>query len=301
MGDLDQFAKQTFAEETSLVTDGAITWELPPELGLSDVRIDGLLLVHTDGSLAVLPSPWSEARTHAEIVVELKMQGDHLDSVTLQRALLRRQARQVRLTEAAAPEHQAEVPLWMVASHVPAVLRKVREVRPLAEGCYEVRSNAFAFLWIAANELPLREELIPFLIARSGGALDAFALWVRFRRPPSWLLRMLQFLPMSLPVQDELARYMVPTTTDPEIRARQLRFVRIVNAQVPELREEAVEEGFRPLAHQFERKLSRKLTEDEHRLLRERLHRLGADRLGDVALDLPADALGAWLSDPNAK
>lgn len=111
MADLDQFAKQTFDEETAVVTHGAMSWQMPPELGLSDVRLDGLLLVHTREPLVELPSPWREATPHAEIIVELKMQGDHLDGVTLQRALLRRQARQVRLTEAAAPSLPPEVPL----------------------------------------------------------------------------------------------------------------------------------------------------------------------------------------------
>ena len=221
MGDLDQFAKQMFAEETSLVTRGATTWELPPELRLSDVQLDGLLLVQAGATLAGLPAPWVEGSLSLEIVVELKMQGDHLDSVTLQRALLRWQARQVRLTEAAAPEHQPEVPLWTVASHVPAVLRRVRDIQRIAEGCYTVNASAFAFLWIAANELPLREELIPFLIARTGSALDDFGLWVRSRRPPpECLSRMLQFLPMSLPAQEEILNYMVPLTDDPEVRAR---------------------------------------------------------------------------------
>jgi hypothetical protein len=37
-------------------------------------------------------------------------------------------------------------------------------------------------LWIAANELPLADELVPFLIARTGRPLDAFVRWVKTRR-----------------------------------------------------------------------------------------------------------------------
>jgi hypothetical protein len=37
-----------------------------------------------------------------------------------------------------------------------------------APGCYWVEPQWQRFLWIAANELPLRDELIPFLMARSG-------------------------------------------------------------------------------------------------------------------------------------
>lgn len=304
MGDLDQFAKQTFAEETSVVTRGAVSWQLPPELGLSDVRLDGLLLVNTREALADLPSPWKEADPHAEIVVELKMQGDHLDSVTLQRSLLRRQARQVRLTETAAPAHQPEVPLWIVASHMPALLRRVRQVVRLAPGVYDILPAPFSFLWIAANELQLHEALIPFLVARTGAALDKFGLWVKSRRPPDWLSRMLQFLPMSMPVQEEVLRYMGFLATDPEVRERQRRVIRLLVNSAPEVRnevlEEGREEGLQPLVHQFERRLGRPLTAGEHGILRDRLGRLGANRLGDVVLDLSAEALGAWLTDADA-
>lgn len=142
------------------------------------------------------------------------------------------------------------------------------------------------------------------MIARSGAALDEFALWVRTRRSPDWLSRMLQFLPMSLPVQEEILRYMVPLTDDPEIRARQRHMARFLAERLPEVREgfvdEGREQGLEPLVHLFERRLTRKLTEAEHRVLHERLTRLGANRLGDVVLDLSADALDAWLGDPNA-
>jgi hypothetical protein len=50
------------------------------------------------------------------------------------------------------------------------------------------------FLWIAANELPLRDELVPVLVARSGRALDQFGRWVAPRRPLEWLLSMLEDL-----------------------------------------------------------------------------------------------------------
>jgi len=37
--------------------------------------------------------------------------------------------------------------------------------------------------------LAIADELIPFLIARSGRSLDAFAGWGKTRRPIEWLLR----------------------------------------------------------------------------------------------------------------
>jgi hypothetical protein len=61
-----------------------------------------------------------------------------------------------------------------------------------------------------------------------------------------------------------------------------------------------VRKGLQPLVHLFERRLGRPLTEAEHATLRERLGKLGGDRLGDVVLDFTADALGVWLADPDA-
>ena len=58
----------------------------------------------------------------------------------------------------------------------------------VAPGCYRVGPSPFPFLWIAANELPLLDELVPFLIARSGRALDAFVHWVKTRRPLDWII-----------------------------------------------------------------------------------------------------------------
>ncbi|WP_437641756.1 hypothetical protein [Sorangium sp. So ce854] len=47
-------------------------------------------------------------------------------------------------------------------------------------------------------------------------------------------------------------------------------------------------------------RLGRPLTEAETAALAERLDRLGADRVSEVMLSSAAEALTAWLSDPNA-
>ncbi len=59
-------------------------------------------------------------------------------------------------------------------------------------------------------------------------------------------------------------------------------------------------EGLRPLQHLFERRLGRALSAEEASVLLARLDTLGPARLGDVVLDLPPDALAAWLGDPDA-
>jgi hypothetical protein len=93
---------------------------------------------------------------------------------------------------------------------------------------------------------------------------------------------------------------------DPEISARQRHMLRTLLKAYPELvEEELVEEGIKQgLLHMYEhgykRRLARPLTEEERRTLHERLGQLGSDRLGDVVLDLSAEALAAWLADPSA-
>lgn len=61
-----------------------------------------------------------------------------------------------------------------------------------------------------------------------------------------------------------------------------------------------LDEGLALLAHQFERRLLRSLTDDEKATLRTRLDQVGPARLGDVVLDLDA-ALARWLLDPDAR
>ncbi|WP_438024939.1 hypothetical protein [Sorangium sp. So ce233] len=190
MGQPDQFAKRTFADGTERITGGAVAWQDPPEIGLVKVQSDGLLLVRHPDRVAALPAPWPEARLHEEILVELKMPGDHLGFPAVERALLRRQARQVQRAEESARGWLGQEPLWLVAPHVPDWLRAQRALVAIGPACYRVEPSPFPFLWIAANELPLRDELVPFLVARSGRALDEFARWVAPRMPLAWVLGM---------------------------------------------------------------------------------------------------------------
>ncbi|HEU4405876.1 MAG TPA: hypothetical protein VFS43_11470 [Polyangiaceae bacterium] len=307
MGQPEQFAKQLFEEETAALTGGAFAWQGPVELGLSEVRLDGLLRLLAPERLAALAAPWSLADVSGEVVLELKLPGDHLDRVAVERALLRRQAYEVRRLEAASAsgavvETEAPVPLWLVAPHLPRWLGAGPAV---ARGCYRLGHAPFSFLWVAANELPLRDELVPFLVARSGAALAEFGRWVAGRRPLAWVLRMVQLLPMSPALRDELLRYF-PKTDDPEVRERQRHIARVLLEQNPEVGQPLVERGReegRELECErlYERRLGRALSEAERAILRERWGRLGAERLGDVVLASTAEALAAWLSDPAAR
>lgn len=243
MGQLDQFAKQMFAEETERATGGAARFQEPVELNLTEVRLDGILLVRNATQLSHLDAPWSEADGIDEIVLEVKMQGDHLSMQAVQRGLLRRQARQVQRAENTTAPFDGEQALWFVAPHLPKVLATKRIVERAAPGCYRVGPGPFPFLWIVANELPLLDELLPFLIIRSGRPLDEFCRWAATRKPLAWVARMLEFLPMSEGVYDEINGWLSAKSYEPFMRERRERLRRMIQ-ESPGLQEALlVDEG----------------------------------------------------------
>jgi hypothetical protein len=241
MGHLEQFAQRTFAEETERITEGAAGWQDPPEIRLEKIQSDGLLVIRRPESLGQLPAPWPEARPHSEVMLELKLAGNHLDRKEVERALLRRQARQVQRVE----EQDAwlgEEPLWLVASHVPGWLQELRKPVWFAPGCYWVEPHGRTFLWIAANELPLVDKLVPFLVARSGQALDEFGRWVAPSRPIEWVLAMIEYLPMSMPTREELL-WRFGKVEDPEIEARRQHILEVLLEASPKTQQQFIEKG----------------------------------------------------------
>jgi hypothetical protein len=241
MGQLEQFAQQTFADETERTTGGAVGWQDPPEIRLEKVTADGFLIIREPQLLAHLPMPWPEARPHGEAMIELKLAGNHLGRKAVARALLRRQAREVqRLEEDDA--WRGEEPLWLIAPHLPPWLQELRRPERFAPGCYWVEPQYQTFLWIAANELPLVDELIPFLLARSGQKLDEFCLWVAPRRPLEWVLSMLDYLPMSMPTHEELL-WRFGKAEDPVIEARRQRLLDFLLETSPQKKQQLQQEG----------------------------------------------------------
>jgi hypothetical protein len=241
MGHPEQFAQRTFAEETERVTKGAAGWQDPPEIRLEKVQSDGFLIIREPGRLQGFPAPWPEARPHVEVMIELKLAGNHLDRKEVARAQLRRQARELQRVEADAA-WLGEEPLWLVAPHLPEWLREMRNPKDFAPGCYRIEPWG-RFLWIAANELPLLDELVPFLMARSGQALDDFAQWVAPpRRPLEWMLTMLEYLPMSMPVREELL-WRFGKAEDPEVEARRQHILKVLLEASPETQQQLRLEG----------------------------------------------------------
>ena len=58
-----------------------------------------------------LAAPWLSAQPHDEVMLELKLAGNHIDRKATERALLRRQARQVQRLEEQDASWLGEEPL----------------------------------------------------------------------------------------------------------------------------------------------------------------------------------------------
>lgn len=105
----------------------------------------------------------------------------------------------------------------------------------------------------------------------------------------------------------QIAQMLFDTPEEQEAYHRRgIEMAHIVLGKFPEvtreLRDDAERRGaLQSLEHQFARRLGRPLTPGDHATLAERLSALGADRLGDVVLDLDRDALAQWLADPDAR
>ena len=115
-------------------------------------------------------------------------------------------------------------------------------LRRAAPGCYCVEPWGRSFLWIAANELPLVDELVPFLMARSGQALDEFGRWVAPRRPLEWVLTMLEYLPMSTMAREELL-WRFGKAEDPEVEARRQHILEVLLEASPETQQQLIDQG----------------------------------------------------------
>ena len=111
-----------------------------------------------------------------------------------------------------------------------------------APGCYRVEPFGPWFLWIAANELSLQDELVPFLVARSGRALDEFGRWVASRRSLDWVLSMLEYLAMSTTVREELL-WRFGKSDDPEVEARRQRILEVLLEASPQTQQQLIDKG----------------------------------------------------------
>lgn len=86
------------------------------------------------------------------------------------------------------------------------------------------------------------DELVPFLMARSGQALDEFGRWVAPRRSIGWVLSMLELLPMPTLVREELL-WRFGKADDPEVEARRQHILKVLLEASPETQQQLIDQG----------------------------------------------------------
>lgn len=300
MGQLDQFIKELFSDETPKATQDSLHFEVPAETPTTEVMADGLLSVVAPERVSGLWAPWSLMRAD-EQVFEFKMQGDKLGPYEFERALLRRQARQCWRLKKWDIDPKKKLPLWIITGHVREWLRErhwVGEVKDasgvVVPGCYRLEPRFEEIYLLVSNELPLQEELIPFLVTRTGPKLIEFCRWFAGVRPEP-CETFIEMVPMSENLYDEI--YQDLKEPDDAERLRRRKMYLEATAISTGYKDELQAEGLRRL---FSRKLGRALTGEEGTALAQKLSRLGVERLEQVVLDLSSEALLSWLPDPNA-
>ncbi len=262
MGKADQFAKRIFEEETERVTGHRVRFEVPAETPVGALAPDGVARVVAAAEVSSLAAPW--CRLRREAVIEVKMRGDHIDRAALARAEFRRWARWVqRLERARVPEvdrvaHSAPaepepdaLALRVVGPRLPTRLRQ-RAARGavvlecVAPGCWQIGPRDHELLWVAANELPLRIELVPLLLARTGAAFVAFLKWAAVAMGFAWVERVVQELPMDPDLADEFRPLPDDDESQRKIKKHILRsWLEHVPEVANEIREKGVEDGLR--------------------------------------------------------
>jgi hypothetical protein len=161
-------------------------------------------------------------------------------------------------------------------------------------GFYTLRGSPLVV--VVLSELPLTDDSVALRLMGAGATMKrAFDdLCARYGTLPQ-ARRLIELM-----VQDTVLTHgervgqentMVDTTAGREI------IKRLMNEGRSEGR---IEGELRASLRNFERRLSRALTPAEQATLSARFRTLGPDRLCDLAFDLDAAALAAWLADPAA-
>ena len=300
MGALDQFIKEVFEEEIPQATQDSLRFEVPPELKTTELHADGMLYVVNAEKVKALPAPWSLIQT-SQLVLEFKMQGDKFDRYQYERALLRRQAAQVEyLKQYPDDKDPVSLPLWIVTGQMKEWLSEKKYLlSQVAPACYRLEPASYEVYLIVSNELePFREDLIPFLVARTGQKLVDFCKWFAGQRP-ELCEKFLEIAPMSETQYEEVDA--VLREPDAAERARRRKMYIDATMEATGVKQEMELKGqMKTLSHMFEKRLARPLTEEERTQLGEKVARLGPDRVSDVVLELAKDSLAEWLPNPIA-
>jgi hypothetical protein len=306
---LDEIGKKVFEDETPLATKNALTFLRDPTSSLQSAEGDGLLLAKAENvNLSSMSAPWRFfPREKPEVMIELKMRGDHTDEYAVQRALLQRHALEFERRDKAHKQklpYKHSIPIWFVSAHFPRWLEMRAKFNRIEPGCYRYTWFMFDWYWFVSNELPLEEALIPFLMTRDGEALDDFFKWVTPLRRRHWVLPIMKVFHMNKDFIREVLR-LDPTPEDPQHKADWAEITQELLDQDPELKArlmlKAKAEGeaagqVRTLKHLLELKVGRAMSEDEETFFTSELRRIGTEQISQLLMASQVQDLIAWLS-----
>jgi hypothetical protein len=176
------------------------------------------------------------------------MQGDKLDPVAFLRAHFRRTAFELERMEGKRkpPCTLNALPLWFVTSHRRQWLEaSPLELRSVGQGVYQIHPYPYTALYIASNELPLLEPLLPFLVTRTGEALVEFARWIiQYKiRPQAWVWNLFEVMHMNDAQLEALLDQYSPDPDDIEAIEYHRKLVRGVLKRTPEVLREVTEQA----------------------------------------------------------
>ena len=198
-----------------------------------------------------------------------------------------------------------EVPvLWITSPGRPRGVVEAFAFRPF-EGekwpasIYTGPQPAIPMRLVLVNELPVgRETLALRLMGR--GAVRRRALQ-ELAALPAEAWEQQHIAPLVVELQQTLSKVQTSRSLTEEEKELLVDGQKMIQAIETKGRKAGIQQDLQPLVRMLTRKLNRPLTEREHATVVRRLGTLGPERLGDVALDLEAPALAAWLANPRAR
>ncbi len=199
--------------------------------------------------------------------------------------------------------------LWVLCGRHPRKLLRESGARPMpgAPRGFYVLGAAHPVRVVSLRELPDTDDtLLLRLLAKqlAHGAVKALRARAEADRRLAPLLETMVEYVRSLDTDDPGDQSMLDVATEmKKWEQALLRQGRRKGRKEGELKgvQKGKLEGLQPLLRQFARRLGRDLSEAERAEVLARFDTVGADRLGDVVLDLSPAELAAWLGDPDAR
>lgn len=204
--------------------------------------------------------------------------------------------------------------LWALSTGRPKEVMRGFAFRPLRKwpaGVYAGPLPAVPFRIVVLSELPEDRTTLPLRLLGRGATLRRAVRELMALPPEAWEQQHIGPLLVRLQVEIQDAEAnTVLTEEEKELLVTAQELVKNIKETahrqgLEKGMEKGLEQGLekgrqQEILHLFAFKLGRPISDEEQAVLRGRFDTIGPDRVGAVLLQLPGDALAAWLADPNA-